>query len=263
MSLPSWATPRPIDTSSSISDFAKNYSSGKMTVPDFKGGNVPLSNTSVNPGSVSYPVSSAPVSSSGGSTNWAGIGSMLGGVGSIVGGILSYNQQKKANQIAQQQFAENLAFQKDQFYNSMFHRVNDAIHAGVHPLAALGVSAHGSASPTAHVQSATGLGQALQNAGSSINAYFDNVIKQKQVEVLDTQIASNKALAMKYGADAGRQISETALTNKDVDNYHLYRAWGAVNNSIGAITGGVRAGAAVKSSRRAINRYYGDIHFSD
>lgn len=233
-------------------------------VPDFKGGTVAspgfsnvdvVSNAPVNPGSVSVPVAS----SSG--PDWAsGAGALLGGLGSVVGGLLSYHEQKKANKIAQQQFAENLAFQKDQFYNAMQHRVRDALKAGVHPLAALGVSAHGSASPTAHVQSATGLGQAVSSLSSSINSYFENAIKQSQLDMIQSQIATNKALAIKYSADAGRQIAETAYTNKELNNYNVYRIWDRVNNTINALSGSIRAGFTTVPKKydelKIYNSYY-------
>lgn len=209
----------------------------------------------VNTGAVTDTKSSWP--------DWISAGSsLLGGVGSVVGGLLSWSEQKKANKIAQKQFAENLAFQKDQFYNAIQHRVVDALKAGVHPLAALGISAHGSASPTAHVQSATGLGNAVASLSSVVNSYFENALKHRHLDMLDSQIGANKALAIKYSADAGRQLAETAYTNKELNNYHLYRTWDRINNSLNVVTGGVRAGAMWKGMSRDINRYYGDVYIN-
>lgn len=205
------------------------------SVPSISSGSVP------NSGSVSVE-SSAPPSSSrdSGSYGAAGFGSVLQGVGSVVGGILSYNEQKKANAIAEKQFRENLAFQKDQFYNAIQHRVSDAKKAGVHPLAALGISAHGSASPTAHVQSATGLGHGLQAASGAVSSYFDNLQRMEQVALMESQIKANESLSAKFDADTGLTISRTKGVNKDLANYHLYRVWDRVNNTLGRLTGIVR-----------------------
>lgn len=167
----------------------------------------------------------------------SGVGSVLGGIGSIAGGLLSWHEQKKANKMAAQQFAENMAFQKDQFYNAIQHRVADAIKAGVHPLAALGISAHGSASPTAHAQAATGLGNAVSSAGHVVQNYFSMAQQSAQIDAIQSQIATNKAMALKLNADAVRSNAETAMVNKELNNYHIYRAWNSVNNSIRALTG--------------------------
>lgn len=221
----------------------------------------------VNPGSVTQydePVAYYVTDDAPGKSSWKNLlGAALGGVGSIVGGLLNYKQQKEANKIAQQQFAENLAFQKDQFYNAIQYRVADAIKAGVHPLAALGISAHGSASPTAHVQAATGLGSAVQNTAAIVNSFFENAIKSATLDEISSRVVANRALAVKYSADAGRQVAETAYTNKDLNNYHLYRVWNSINSSIGAITGGIRAGAAIRASGRPINRYFGDMYITN
>lgn len=231
--------------------------------PDFKGGTVASpagsvsSSGSVNPGSITVYTSSP-------HDSWSsGLGSLMSGAGTLVGGLLTYDEQKKANKIAQQQFDENLKFQKDQFYNAIQHRVKDALKAGVHPLAALGVSAHGSASPTAHVQSATGLGQAVSSLSNAVNSYFENSVKQSQLDMIQSQIATNKALAIKYSADAGRQIAETAYVNKELANYNVYRIWDRINNSLNSVFGGVRAGAMVKGMSRPINRYYGDVYIDN
>lgn len=189
-----------------------------------------------NAGSQTVQASTSPsAASSDFGSNLSGIGSLLGGTASVIGGILNYHQQKKANKLAQKQFEANLAFQKDQFYNAIQHRVVDASKAGVHPLAALGVNPHGSASPTAHVQSATGLGHALQNATSSINSYFDNVIKTAQLDLLASQVAANKAISIKHIADANRSNADTDFTRKEIANYHVYRGINSAINAVGAV----------------------------
>ncbi|UPW41364.1 DNA pilot protein [Dipodfec virus UA06Rod_22] len=204
---------------------------------------------SFNAGAVSYDSPSAPSTSvsSGSNTSeyLAGLGGLLGGASSIIGGIFNYKQQKKANKEAKRQFNEMLAFQKDQFYNAMQHRVTDAYKSGVHPLAALGVNPHGSASPTAHYQSATGLGNSLQSIGAAVNSGFENAQRAAQLSAIESQIAANKALAIKYSTDAGRNIAETEMTRKELKNYHLYRAWNSVNNTIRSVTGLLPRGSRI------------------
>lgn len=207
---------------------------GKLS-PKFGGESVVVPNIG---STTSYPdyTPNINVNASGGLPSWlSGMGSALGGLGSIVGGFLSYGEQKKANKIAERQWAENMAFQKDQYYNAMYNRVQDARRAGVHPLAALGISAHGSASPTAHVQSATGLGQAMQGLSGAVNTFFENMMRSKQMALLTSQIQANQALAMKYKADTAHSMADTDYIRKNVANYHVYRIWNSINNSLGSV----------------------------
>lgn len=183
----------------------------------------------------------APAPSVGG-LDLLGYGSLVSAGANIVGGLLGYRQQKKANAEAKRQFDAMLAFQKDQYYNATKNRVADAARAGIHPLAALGINPHGSASPTAHVQAATGLGNAVQAMSHSADVWLENRIKSAQLSTLDSQIAVNKALAVKYAADANRATADTDYIRKDIANYHIYRGINSAVNAIGAIGGVVNTG---------------------
>lgn len=225
---------------SSAGSQVSNMAMSQSTVPGQIG---PTGSHDFSSGPISIPVAnvgssvSDAASGSGSSSigfNMLGAGSLLSAGADIIGGLMSYHQQKKANKEAKRQFNEMLAFQKDQFYNAAQHRVADAAKAGIHPLAALGINPHGSASPTAHVQSATGLGHALQSAGGVINQFFENRLKDAQLSLLDSQIATNKALAIKYAADANRATADTDYTRKEIANYHIYRGINTAVNAIGA-----------------------------
>lgn len=206
---------------------------GGVSMSDFVSGKRPDVGPVANPGSSTYYVSAPPYASS---SAMSGVGALLSGVSGIVGGLLSYKEQKKANKIAEQQFRESMAFQKDQYYNDIQNRLVDAKKAGVHPLAALGISAHGSASPTAHVQAATGLGQAASALSGSVNSYFENAQRFFSLQNMAAQIAATKALEVKYMADAGRAIASTDFIRKDLANYNVYRVWDRINSSISSAT---------------------------
>lgn len=163
-------------------------------------------------------------------------GALTSGVSNIVGGILSSKAQKEQNEIAERQFAEQMAFAKDQYYNAVQNRLVDAKKAGVHPLAALGVQPHGSASPTVHGQAATGLGQALQGLSGAVNSYFDNAQRAYSMELAAANIAATRAQEIKSLADAGRSIADTDYTRKEIANYNVYRVWNSINNSLGSVT---------------------------
>ena len=71
-------------------------------------------------------------------------GSILSGVSGLFGG----KGEKDGFYESRRQYDENLKFAKEQFYRGVQARVADAKAAGVHPLAALGISpASGSVSP--------------------------------------------------------------------------------------------------------------------
>lgn len=226
-----------------VLDKAMDHVSGKSTSSDF--------GMSKNSGSGSFtglsPASSVPNTgsdaadaldsndSASAASYLPGAASLLKAGGSVVGGLLNYFEQRKVNKEARRQFNEALAFAKDQFYNAAQHRVADAAKAGIHPLAALGINPHGSASPTVHGQSATGLGHALQTASGAVQQYLDNRIRSAEIDLIDSQVVSNKALAVKHAADAGRSLADTDLARKDLANYHVYRGINSVINGIGSI----------------------------
>ena len=71
---------------------------------------------------------------------FSSIGKVVGGVVNGVTGILGINSQKDANSQANALAQQQLAYQKELAQNQIQWRVEDAKKAGLHPLAALGVS---------------------------------------------------------------------------------------------------------------------------
>lgn len=256
------AFPGAVDAVNSMWSGGSTWSSGQSAAKNstmMKGINevthheTPLATyTPVNTGyvsQVSNPVSTAaPVASSSSST-LPFVGGLLSTGAQILGGIMGYNAQKAQNEEAARQFNEMLAFQKDQYYNAVKNRVADANRSGIHPLAALGINPHGSASPTAHAQAATAMGEGVRGAGQTMQTVFQNLATMKQLELMDAQIIAQRAMAVRFSADAGEAMSRTDFIKKDLANYHLYRAWNSVNGSIGALGSLGKIGINVGSPR--------------
>ena len=138
------------------------------------------------------------------------IGSAIGAVGSLAGGLIGNASQ---NQLAQQ----NYAAQKEFAQNGIRWKVADAKAAGLHPLAALGAQGY-TYNPVMVGGSDLGLsavGEQLANMGQGIDramsakqqaaerhamqAYESQVrqkdlaLKDKQLQLLDSEIAQNMA----------------------------------------------------------------------
>lgn len=83
-------------------------------------------------------------------------------------------QANEANRISQEQFAQNMAMQREFAQNGIRWRVSDAEAAGLHPLAALGASG-ASYSPGASVFTSSGAGSSAGNAFRALSAMGQNV----------------------------------------------------------------------------------------
>lgn len=95
-------------------------------------------------------------------SDWATFGgSAIGAVGDLLGGIIGSNasaaSRNEANRISQNQFHEQMQWQKELAMSGISMRVNDAKAAGIHPLYALG------AAPTTFAP--VGIGGASDNSG--------------------------------------------------------------------------------------------------
>lgn len=161
----------------------------------------------------------------------------------VLGGYMQHQSQNRQNKIAQEQFNRNFEYQRYANENAIQIRVNDAMKAGLHPLAALGISAHASASPsTAHHTPATGMGAGLMQAAQAAlsGKQVDGI--QQGIDESRTRMLVNQAMAMHHVASATREYSSASLNNRIDRNYNLYRSIDSGANllrSIGqAITGG-------------------------
>lgn len=144
-------------------------------------------------------------------------GSIIGGVGGIASSILGGNSQKKANEQNLQLAREQIAYQKELAKNQIQWRVDDAKAAGLHPLAALGVSpmSYSPVSGSAVGADYSGVGQSLQQMGQDIDrarmAGLDREERKKALALQDTQTA----LALK-NQELNNQILEQELISRKV-----------------------------------------------
>lgn len=144
-------------------------------------------------------------------------GSVIGAAGGIASSLFGSSSQKKANKQALQLAREQLAYQKELAHNQVQWRVEDTKKAGLHPLAALGVSpmSYSPVSSSAVGADYSGVGQSLQQMGQDIDrarmAGLDREERKKALALQDTQTA----LALK-NQELNNQILEQELISRRV-----------------------------------------------
>lgn len=103
------------------------------------------------------------------------LGELFSGGLSLVGGLLGYNSSQKQLKESQRQFGAQMDYAK----NQVQYRVEDALKAGINPLAALGVSSN--VSPTFNTSgSDNSLGRGIAGLGRSIRDAFRSKIEDEQ-----------------------------------------------------------------------------------
>lgn len=158
---------------------------------------------------------------------------LLSAAGSFISG---HSSAKQADKAARQQQAaikdQNEAietFNKQQMEredNFIRRRVYDARSAGIHPLAALGVSQSGSfATPQAAFGGAPITGSAVGDALSSMGAAMPSVNDELQTQLLKAQIANVNASTTQMLADA---TSRTKIFDGQVSSPGRTHMLGAV-----------------------------------
>lgn len=126
------------------------------------------------------------------------VGGLLGGpAGAIAGASIgnAYDSSRatgKQNALAQKQYDQNIALQKEFAQNSMQWRVDDAKKAGLHPMAALGIQGS-SFTPLqtigyAQDNSASNLMNAISDMGQSVN-YASTKAKDNQQQQVAVRLA--------------------------------------------------------------------------
>lgn len=132
--------------------------------------------------------------------------------GGLLGGIMGSNSQKRAN-------AANLDFAK----NQVSYRVADAKRAGIHPLAALGMSAGSNPQQVGD----TSMANAVSNAAGALgDARANKEINQLNAQLLQSQIESNKAQAHMYRSNA--METDFALLSANASQLGTARSPGTV-----------------------------------
>lgn len=151
------------------------------------------------------------------------IGGIVGGVAGAVGNIFGANKTAESQSDANAQnlalAREQIAYQKELAKNQIQWRTEDAKKAGLHPLAALGVSPMSYSPVSGSAVGATydysGVGQSLQQMGQDIDrarmAGLDREQRRKALALQDTQTA----LALK-NQELNNQILEQELISRRV-----------------------------------------------
>lgn len=107
-------------------------------------------------------------------------GSLISGATSLVGGIFGSNTSKHESQKnrreARRQFNEQMNYNK----NLTQIRVEDALKAGINPLAALGQSSN--VSPTISAGGTSGAGEIIANTGHAVGKALQDALSDKQAD---------------------------------------------------------------------------------
>lgn len=146
------------------------------------------------------------------------VGSALGAATSLFGVNKSAKSQSAANAANMALAREQMQYQKDLAQNQVQWRVEDAKKAGLHPLAALGISPM-SYSPVqgtavgADYSGLNGVGDSLAQMGQNIDAHIMNAKtkeeRQKALRLQDTQTG----LALRH-QELNNQILEMELASR-------------------------------------------------
>lgn len=152
------------------------------------------------------------------------LGGVVGAVGSLIGGNKTAESQAAANAWNQNFAKEQFEYQKELHKNQVQWRVEDAKKAGLHPLAALGVSpmSYSTVSGNAvgtnygyYGDAASQVGSTLSQMGQDIDrarmAGLDREQRKKALALQDTQTA----LALK-NQELNNQILEQELISRRV-----------------------------------------------
>lgn len=135
------------------------------------------------------------------------------GIGEAISGTLGFASSVYGHNLAKQESKANRREARRQFNEQMNEsvqrRVQDALKAGINPLAALGYS--GGASPTIHAGGTSGAGEIISNAGSHLSRALRAFFEDKSVDdaKLDTQ---SKEL------DIEGQKIQNQILQKQLDN---------------------------------------------
>ena len=101
------------------------------------------------------------------------VGGVLGAATSLFGSYKSAESQRKANEMNMQLAREQMAYQKELAQSQIQWRVEDAKKAGLHPMAALGLSPMSyspvSGSAVGSTYDYSGVGNSLQQMGQDID----------------------------------------------------------------------------------------------
>ncbi len=109
-------------------------------------------------------------------------GDLISGAASLIGGLMGNHQENKQFGESVRQFNEQMDFQK----NATQYRVQDALKAGINPLAALGVSAN--VSPTISAQGNNSGGRGIAGLGRAIrDAFRSKAEDEKEGRALDLE----------------------------------------------------------------------------
>lgn len=96
------------------------------------------------------------------------LGPLISAGASLIGGFLGKSSQDKANEIAQQNAANNIALQKEFAQNAIQWKVADAEKAGIHPIYALGGSTTSFAPVSVGVSGANPLADSMSSMGQNV-----------------------------------------------------------------------------------------------
>lgn len=125
--------------------------------------------------------------------------SLISAAGNLLGGYMNQNSAENANAANAAQNQLNLAYQHEANTKNIQWKVADAKAAGLHPLAALGVSAAGGPSASIGQTADTSMGDAVSRTGQDISrALSATQSQQRRAEAFDNATRSldieNKSL---------------------------------------------------------------------
>lgn len=139
-------------------------------------------------------------------------GAAIGGLGNLVGGLLGSESSRKANETAQENAVHQANLQREFAQNSIRWRVEDAVRAGIHPLAALGNPGINYSPMSVGAVADTSLSSMASNMGQDIS---------RAINATRTQTERDKVFAEGMRElDAERKVLENDLLRSQIARFN-------------------------------------------
>lgn len=142
--------------------------------------------------------------------------SLISAGGSLVGGLLGSSSSSKEASKNRKEARRQFNIQQDNFMNQTQYRVQDALKAGINPLAALGVSSN--VSPTFSAGGGSDAGYQKGNAISRAAEHLSNIFNRQEKESRDLDLEAKRIRNRIAKEELNHLLQPGLVSNGSVDD---------------------------------------------